>query len=544
MTLHLKKYQRWLLAILSGLLMGMAWPINGFTGLIFIAWTPLLLIDAYLRQHKTQFSNGTIVLYSYVTFLIFNLYTTWWVSNSTLVGGILAFLLNSFFMALVFGLSHWVDRKLIGNISGFYTLIFMWVSFEFLHMNWELTWSWLNMGNVFSERPNWVQWYEYTGSLGGSIWVLVVNILLFHALIRLIGQPRNYRSALSFALFALLFIALPISLSYAILPRVETQSDKHIDVMCIQPNIEPYNEAYELSSDALISNVLQIVRENMDSTVDLIISPESTIEQSMWEETLPTYTAIDSLQQFINQHPKIQFLVGISTRRFLSPNEVREPHARPFYGDSSLFYYGYNAALFFTHKTPIHIYHKGKLVPGVERMPFKRFLKFIDKFAIDLGGTTGSLGVSKSPERFDIGQGQVVLPIICYESIYGEFVGKFINEQASFFAIITNDAWWFDSPGYRQHFSYARLRAIETRRYVTRSANTGISGIINSKGEVLAGTEFYTRTAVKASIPLLNKWTYYAKNGDYLGRLSVFMSSLILLAWLSLSLRTLKRKAE
>jgi apolipoprotein N-acyltransferase len=154
-----------------------------------------------------------------------------------------------------------------------------------------------------------------------------------------------------------------------------------------------------------------------------------------------------------------------------------------------------------------------------------------------LGGTTGSLGVSTEPVLFNINGSASVAPIICYESIYGELVGSFFDKRNSFIAVITNDAWWLDTPGYKQHFSYGRLRAIESRKTVVRSANTGVSGVINAKGEVLQHTNFYERTAVKAQIALNNTQTYYSKAGDYLGRLSLFMVALILLVLISRSMR-------
>ena len=547
MILQLKKYQIGLLAALSGLLMGMAWPVNGFTPLIFISWIPLLLIETYIRRNPTLFSRGAIVLYAYITFVIFNIYTTWWVAHSTLVGGLLAFLLNSFFMALVFGLSHVVDKKLFANKFGFFTLIFFWVSFEYLHMNWELTWSWLNMGNVFSENPNWVQWYEFTGVLGGTIWVLIINILLYKILLRwLDSKAKTENNVSSFSIFQIVLtvvlLAAPIVFSYQIKNSLSLEPNSNLQVLIIQPNIEPYEEAYMTSSEDLVNNILSITRQQIKPETELVICPESTIERSMWESSIEQYPAIDSIRKFMMAYPEISFLIGASTRRVLEPNEPVLAYAQSFSNDESRFYYRFNTALFIQNNQPITFYHKGKLVPGVERMPFAALLKPIEKFAIDLGGTSGSLGVSTEPVSFQVKKEAFVAPIICYESVYGEFVGNFTNQNPSFIAVITNDAWWLDSPGYQQHFSYARLRAIENRKTVIRSANTGFSGVIDAKGEVIQKTKFYEKTAITASIPLYNIWTYYAKHGDYLGRLSVFMMALVLLVWLSKILRTSSKK--
>src|SRR5207247_2436074 len=111
--------------------------------------------------------------------------------------------------------------------------------------------------------------------------------------------------------------------------------------------------------------------------------------------------------------------------------------------------------------------------------------------SIDLGGTSGSLGMQKERTVFKtqstINNPQsaiFIAPAICYESIYGDFLSAYIRNGAEFIAVITNDGWWGDTPGYIQHENYARLAAIEFRRDIARSANTGISCFINQKGDI------------------------------------------------------------
>lgn len=537
--LHFKKYQIWLLAMLSGLLLGFSWPVNGFAPIIFVALVPILLVRTYILQNPNLFSRGAIVLYSYVTFLIFNLYTTWWVAYSTLVGAILAFLLNAFFMALTFGLAHIVDKRIMRGKTGFFILVFFFVSFEYLHMNWELTWSWLNLGNVFSEYPNWVQWYEITGVLGGSIWVIAINLIIQQAVLRYVNNDRKFQYSIVPLFVSIVLVAIPIAFSFHLKNRI-FKPENSVNALLIQPNIEPYDEAYELTSSQLVENILTLTEQNMDSNTEMVISPETSINNTMWEENIEQYAAIMKLRTFLSEHKNISFLMGASTRRMVREGEVVKAYARSFTDDTSKHYYNYNTALFIENDKPIEFYHKAKLVPGVERMPFAALLKPVEKYAIDLGGTTGSLGVSTEPKLFSNKAQSYVAPIICYESIYGEFVGAFMQGLPSFIAVITNDAWWFNSPGHRQHFSYARLRAIESRRYVVRAANTGISGVINVKGEVLEASKFYDKTAIKANIPIYSTRTYYTKNGDYLGRISTFIGVLLVLISLSSFLRRKK----
>ena len=186
------------------------------------------------------------------------------------------------------------------------------------------------------------------------------------------------------------------------------------------------------------------------------------------------------------------------------------------------------------------MYHKSKLTPGVETIPSWGILKPIEKLAIDLGGTVGTLGTDNEILVFTDAKKRKVVPIICYESVYGEFVVKTIRDGATMIFVITNDGWWGNTPGHRQHFLFSILRAIETRRSIARSANTGISVFINQRGDVFQQTAYWEPTVIKQQINANDKLTYYVKNGDYIARVSVFISVLVLL--ISLIQGFLKKK--
>jgi apolipoprotein N-acyltransferase len=95
-------------------------------------------------------------------------------------------------------------------------------------------------------------------------------------------------------------------------------------------------------------------------------------------------------------------------------------------------------------------------------------------------------------------------------------------------AIITNDGWWKNSAGYKQHFSYASLRAIEQRKTIVRSANTGISGVIDAKGKILQKTKWDEEICITANVNLNSQTTFYSQFGNYVGRISIFISILFL----------------
>ena len=536
MPLNFNKKHLILLALLSGILLSAAWPSRGFSLLAFVALIPLLLVEHYISENPKKFARGTIVTYSYITFLSFNLLTTWWVIVSTVTGALLAFILNSLFMSLVFGLFHLIKNRVFKNKYGYFSLIFFWVSYEYLHMHWSLSWSWLVFGNVFAASHKWVQWYEYTGVFGGSFWVIAVNILFFFSVLQFLKTRSFNFNNLKPALLGVVLIIVPIYYSYTLYWQ-PFEDAKSVNVVIVQPNVDPYNEQFRLSKDSLVNRFIVLARTKLDQETQLLVGPESALRGSMWEDNLYRYRVIDSLENLLNDYPDLSILIGASTKREAREGEPLRLGARSFSDVPESYYYSYNTALMLIHHQEIQRYHKSMLVPGAEITPFPFLLKPLEK-VFDFGGTMGTLGVSDDQNvLLDKNREIKAASIICYESIYGEFVGNFVRNGANLLVIITNDGWWGDSPGHRQHFDYARLRAIEYRRDVVRSANTGISAFFNEKGDDFQTTNYWEPAVLKGKAQLYNDITYYAAHGDYLAKTSLFIVSLLVLVFISLLLR-------
>ena len=181
-----KKFHPAVLAFLSGLLLYAAWPVSPFTFLVFIAFIPVLWME------YQGISRGIFFGAIYLAMLTWNATATWWIWNSTDVGAIAAILANSLLMCIPW-MGFYNVKKRLGEKWGYTALISFWLCFEYIHLNWELTWPWLTLGNVFASHPNWVQWYELTGSCGGSLWVLIINILLFFSIRKYISHSLNFK---------------------------------------------------------------------------------------------------------------------------------------------------------------------------------------------------------------------------------------------------------------------------------------------------------------------------------------------------------------
>jgi apolipoprotein N-acyltransferase len=530
----LKKYQLLLISLSGGLLLSGAWPERGFAPLLFIGFIPFLFIEDYILKHRVDYKKISVFTMVFPGFLLWNVLTTWWIWNSTDFGAILAWVLNSMLMSLTMYLFHF-SRKVKPSRQNQFFLIFFWISFEYFHHNWDGTWPWLSLGNGFGSWYKWIQWYEYTGIFGGTFWILLVNIILFRVFIKAFNKEK-IRKIVPLLTIALLLIVLPVLLSYHLYNNYKEKSWP-VDVVVVQPNVDPYNEEYTVPPSELLERNLNLARQKMDSSVDYVVSPESAIQENIWEDRLDESRSFDSIQSFLLHYPKVSYVIGASTYRNYKPGEKLSATARKF-RTSAGHYDAYNSAIYLDSTGQIRIHHKSKLTPGVEKMPFARLMKPLENLAFNLGGTVGSLGTDKEDVVFTRPSDSLkVAAMICYESIFGAYVGQYIRKGTNLIFVITNDGWWGNTPGHRQHFTFSQLLAIETRRSVARSANTGTSAFINQRGDVFQKTKYWVPAVIRQVINANDKITFYVKYGDYLGRLSAFVAIFLLLIAFSIKLR-------
>ena len=526
-----KKIRPLLLALLSALLLGLAWQ-KYFTVLIFVALVPLLFIaDEYFLQNTTRPLKRKNIrklgLY-YFAFLVWNLITTWWVYNAS-PAAFLAWTLNSLFMALTLGLSWWAKKKFDHPLS-YFIIIPFWLSFEYLHQHWDLSWTWLTLGNVFAHQSELVQWYEITGTSGGSAWIWAVNLLVFLLLKKRLST-RAWNRKLSLVLAGVLIV--PCMLSYALYisvdSRIASSGLKKQRVIVVQPNIDPYNEKFISDPQLQIDKTIDLITERTKlSNASYIVLPETFLTDNFWEDQLQDASDILYLKEkLIDPNPQLSIITGGNTLKQYGPNEKPSATAHKFTQEEG-YYDAYNAALQIDKTGPVQVYHKSILVPGAEIMPFLSVFPWLEQFALDLGGTVGSLGLQKERSVFKNASGINVAPIICYESVYPEYVAEYVKNGANMLCIITNDGWWGDTPGYKQHLIYGALRSIETRKPMARSANTGVSCFVDEKGRIYNATGWWEPAVIEATLTPNTYQTLFVRLGDWPAKISLF-SALVLI---------------
>ncbi|HYG51642.1 MAG TPA: hypothetical protein VD905_12105, partial [Flavobacteriales bacterium] len=373
--------------ILSGLLLGLSFPATGgLTFLIFFALIPMLIAEQYIYEKRLRARK--VLWLSYPGFIVFNGITTWWIVNASVGGMFMAVFLNALIMSVYFWIYHLVHRR-YGNYWGHVALVSLWMSFEYIHYHWELSWPWLNFGNAFATKTTWIQWYEYTGIGGGTLWVLLVNLIGFYAVNAIYYRHIPAKKNIPVLVAWLVLIIVPLLISVNLYTNYTEKKDP-IDVVVVQPNINPYGDKFEnLSGEEQMIIFLRESFQVADTNVDYIIGPETALPYSIDEEDLETADEIKLLQRAYGRMKKTGLVIGMSSHNEYKPGEPHPENAKD--DGSGTLYEFYNSALFMDSKGELDVYHKSKLVLGVEKIPFSRWFPFLENLALSFGGTTGTL---------------------------------------------------------------------------------------------------------------------------------------------------------
>ena len=505
----------------SALLLSAGWL--GLTGLTLLAaFVPLLWLSG--SYDATRRSWWRVFGWALLAFVLWNVLTVWWIGYATPVGPVAATLASTTLNMLAFMSFHTVSKR--GPKALAYTLLVAgWITTEYWYTVGEFSWPWLILGNGFSHDVRLVQWYEITGVFGGSLWVLVTNILLYEALRR----PRSRSRWLA----AGAAVLLPMGASLVRYATWRPSDEGTVRVAIAQPNVNCYDKFHTDASRQERNIVDLLSRAPRDA--QFLLFPETAVPRYYWEPELgPTPATAgrrggfwlelaDSLRA---SHPATLLVTGANTNVAYAPGE-RSRTARRMRDGS--WYDHYNTAVGLDASGAIQLHHKGRLVIGVEKTPTWLF-DWFDFLVIDLGGTLGQLGVGTCGTVFTH-DGVRVGPAICYEGLYGDFFGDFVRRGAQAMFLISNDGWWGDTPGYRHLFTISRLRAVEHRRAIARSANTGRSGFIDARGDVHATLGWEERGLLADEMRLDSRLTFYTRYGDWAGRAAEYVALLSVLTY-------------
>lgn len=412
-------FRRFAAVILSAILLSPGWL--GMTGMtLLIGFVPLLWVSA--SHDDTRRSWWGMFGWATLAFVLWNALTIWWIWYATPVGPGRHARFDDDEHDRLHALPHRFEKA--PKALAYVTLVTAWITTEYWYTVGDFSWPWLILGNGFSHEVWAVQWYEYTGVFGGTLWVLLSNILIFEALQARRSTRRWAAAACS--------VALPMIASLCIWQSWEQPDEGTARVSVIQPNVDCYDK-FHGDTQRQERNIADLMAE-VPAGAQFILLPETAVPGDYLEPGLSDFYSVgepgafwqeltDSLR---SRHPEALLITGAGTiRRY--PAGAQTETARPErFGDG--YYDRFNTAVGLDSAGRMQLHHKGRLVIGVENTPTWVFdaMKFL---VIDLGGTVGQIGKGLHGTAFEH-NGVKTGPAICYEGLYGDFYGGFVRRGA------------------------------------------------------------------------------------------------------------------
>jgi apolipoprotein N-acyltransferase len=513
---------QWALALASGILLGASFPPSPLHSLAYVGLIPLLVLaESVATVWRT-------LRFSYVAFLVFHVITLYWTGGFVvgkdpwmmIAGGALLLIHPLFYVAVV-GL-YLLVRNIRGLFVALAALPFLWIAFEYSHALGEFSFPWITLGNSQAYDLPRAQIAAVTSVYGISLFILLFNVVGF-VLVSKISTGRwplrSSKTILTVLMLTAVYL-IPWIYGKVAMSRLEPeQKNPNIKVGIVQPNIDPWEKwgssgpnrwaGFEKQLEILLASTRQLATEQPD----LVVWPETAIPFRILLPQNEIYltwlrSQLDTLG--------IPLLTGLPSTVWYDSSEApltasRNPLGRGYYDDFN------SATVFIPGQAVGSIYRKIVLVPFAERIPYAETFRFlIEPFQWSVG--IGMWGIGKDTVVFRLPRkdGGVThfSTMICYESVYPNFVREFVKRGAEFLVIITNDSWWGKTPGAYQHASYASFRAIENRRWIVRVANGGISGLVDPSGVLMNATTLYSATTVTGLLQPRTEETFYARHGD------------------------------
>ena len=521
----MKKYLLTGLSVTGGFLSGLAWS-DWCTGIILlISLVPFFLIENWLYENRKRYSPNAFFIYLLPGVLIFSLLTLGWLRIASMVGAITVIMGITFIISFTAWLAH-ICRLYAGNILSAIALISFWLCYEYISLNLDIVTPWANLGNGFAKDIMLIQWYEITGTSGGTLWILMSNIALSAFIIR---SDSGFRRNLRISAIWLIIIIVPSVLSFKRYFTIKPAQGNESEMVIIQPNFDPYSTKFSVPFQKQLSKTISMAESAATEKTAWIITPETTVDDPVNENETDNNIYINMVRELARKFPGASIVTGMTTFIQYKPSQERPTKSARFVDSLNTFYDHFNSALKIDTSGIVDIYHKSKLVPGIEKQFLSGPGKIFSRILPYLGGSQWGYGSQDERSTFSHPVTNVrVAPIICYESVFGKYVSDYVKKGANILFIITNDGWWEGTSGYKAHLSFASLRAIETRRPVARSGNTGVSAFIDLRGKVIKKTEWWTQATLTGKLAPEIKITPYVKWGDWIMKAGT-ISTLILL---------------
>ena len=509
----MSRFNKIFLSLLSGILFGFSFPPNNYGYISCISLPPLF----YLLDNLSGFQQK--LRYLYLTFFTATLITLYWVGGFThgkdiylMIAASMLYLWQPFVFVFPFGIFILV-KKYLNNTAAYLLFPSIWILIEWFYSYTEFSFPWMIFANTLTYDLNKIQIAEFFGAFGLSYWIALVNVLFYFILF----QSKTYKTKI------ILFFVLII---IYFLPNIYNSNFKlnlndPIKIAVNQPNIDPWEKWSNNYYDTWLKNKQIIPKFNTSDSIDILILPESAFVLDILEND---FIANDLKSNLRNNN--ISLLTGFVDINFVSKDNSTV--TSNYYPSKNLYLNTYNSITFIdlANAEPKK-YAKSKLVPFAERIPFADAFSFLIKpLAWSVGISSWEKGTDTT--IFNFGKYKFA-SLVCFESIFPEYVSSFVKKGANFIVFVTNDSWYDDSNGPIQHNQFAILRAIENRRWVVRCANGGISSVISPNGNIISKTKMFDKTTLVENIYPENYLTFYSQYGDWFVYLSNSILAIVVL---------------
>lgn len=505
-----KPIQNYLWAILSGVLLTVSFPKFALDWMAWGALVPLLLAlrDVPMGAgFRIGFVAGII---HYMTLMYWLVHTFGTYGQLPLYLAIPILFLLSAYLSLFIGafsaMVVWLYRK---PVWGWIMIPVVWVSLEYLRSFLLTGFPWELLGYSQFARLHLIQISDILGVYGVSFLLLLANAVLFMLLMWATDQPLNGRKINKRVLLSYVFVfigALGLTLGYGFwrIQWVDQRAEQRpsIKVAVIQGNIDQgikWDPDFQVAST---KKYVELSKSVEKENPDLVVWPETATPFYFLNDLQLSKIVLTGIKD-----AKSDFFIG-------SPSYAQVKNRVAYF--NSVYVIAPDGKIFGK-------YDKAHLVPFGEYVPLKKWLPFIGKMVEQVGDfQAGRKGTAIDWKGIKLG------PLICYEIIFPYLAREMVKNKAELLVNVTNDAWYGKSSAPYQHFSMAVFRAVENKRALVRSANTGISGFIDPAGRVLAETAIFEDAAITQQVPLIREMTVYTRFGDLFAQICLVITLIVM----------------
>lgn len=525
--------------LLTGFLLVAAFSPSPVGVLSLIAYVPLLLV---LTTDAVTMSTAKRRWALYLTFAVFHIGTNWWISSwqertdpYLFASGLALCVFHPFFL-----MAPWAVVGAIARRSRRFALVLAPIvvtAFEWAHGQTDASYPWLTTGYMVVGNDL-AQLAEWVGVYGLTFMILCVNVAVSVAWMGWRRYPRRSRVV---ATSITLFVGIWWTLGYTLREGASLAFRKGggTSVALVQPDEDPW----EKWSDPRIQ-----VRRHI-SMVDSVRASGKRVDLVVWSETAIPFPIRDaryspeweSLRTWIDTSG-ISLLTGYSDF-YVYPTGTAPPSARTSTLDLTTRFDAFNAAMLIEPgRSDIPVHRKTMLTPVAERLPFADQLTFAMSW-FEWGVGISSWGKGAVREPLPSRHSPQIGVIICIESIYPEVALDLVRNGANVLCVITNDAWYNGTPGPRQHYDIARMRAIEQRKTLLRCANSGVTGVILPNGASAAEIPALEPGVLTLPVYTNEERTVFSRIGNLPAQIFAVCTAGILLTLIVLRTRERRRSS-